>query len=86
LRREREKYRNIISEKEAIFYKFIDGIYITLIDGRKDVTLLTEHNAQTSKYYHKTEPQEHIVVVGVTWCWLLNACLSTRSKMAEELP
>jgi len=36
LRREREKYRHIISEKEAIFYKFIDGIYI---DGRKDATL-----------------------------------------------
>ena len=32
----REKYRHIISEKEAIFYKFIDGIYI---DGRKDATL-----------------------------------------------
>ena len=31
LRREREKYRNIISEDEAIFYKFIDRIYI---DGR----------------------------------------------------
>ena len=64
LRREREKYRNIISE-EAIFYKFIDfdGIYI---DGRKDATctLLTEHDTQTSKYYHKTELQEHIVVVG----------------------
>jgi len=56
----REKYRNIISEEEAIFYKFIDGIYI---DGRKDATLLTEHDAQTGKY-HKTELQEHIVVVG----------------------
>ena len=42
LRREREKYRNIIGEEEAIFYKFIDGIYI---DGRKDATLLTEHDA-----------------------------------------
>ena len=31
LRREIEKYINIISEDEAIFYKFIDGIYI---DGR----------------------------------------------------
>jgi len=61
LRREREKYRNIISEDEAIFYKFIDGIYI---DGRKDATLLTEHDAQTGKYYHKTELQEHFVVVG----------------------
>ena len=61
MRRERQKYRNIISEEEAIFYKFIDGIYI---DGRKDTTLLTEHDAQTSKYYHKTELQEHIVVVG----------------------
>jgi len=60
LRREREKYRNILSE-EAIFYKFIDGIYI---DGRKDATLLTAHDAQTDKYYHKTELQEHIVVVG----------------------
>jgi len=59
LRREREKYRNIINE-EAIFYKFIDGIYI---DGRKDATLLTEHDAQTGKYYHKTEVQEHIVFV-----------------------
>jgi len=57
---EREKYRNIISE-EAIFYKFIDRIYI---DVRKDATLLTEHDAQTGKYYHKTELQEHIVVVG----------------------
>jgi len=27
-------------------------------------TLLTEHDAQTGKYYHKTELQEHIVVVG----------------------
>jgi len=61
LRREREKYRNIISEDEAIFYKFIDWVYI---DGRKDATLLTEHDAQTGKYYHKTELQEHIVVVG----------------------
>jgi len=51
LRREREKYRNIINEKEAIFCKFIDGIYI---DGRKDPTLLTEHGEQTGKYYHKT--------------------------------
>ena len=59
MRREREKYRNIINE-EAIFYKFIDGIYI---DGRKDATLLTEHDAQTGKYYHKTEVQEHIVFV-----------------------
>ena len=55
--REREKYSNIISE-EAIFYRFIDGIYI---DGRKDATLLTEHYAQTGKYYHKTELQEHVV-------------------------
>jgi len=61
LGREREKYRNIISEDEAIFYKFIDGIYI---DGRKDATLLTENDAQTGKYYHKTELQERIVVVG----------------------
>ena len=61
LRGEREKCRNTISEEEAIFYKFIDGIYI---DGRKDATLLTEHDAQTGKYYHKTELQEHIVVVG----------------------
>ena len=60
LRREREKYRNIISEEEAIFYKFIDGIYI---DGRKDATSLTEHDAQTGKYYHKTELQEHIFAV-----------------------
>jgi len=30
----------------------------------KDATLLTEHDAQTGKYYHKTELQEHIVVVG----------------------
>ena len=60
LRREREKYRNVITE-EAIFYKFIDGIYI---DGRKDATLLTEHNAQTGKYYYRTELQEHIVVIG----------------------
>jgi len=35
LRREREKYRNIVREDEAIFYKFIDRIYI---DGRKDAT------------------------------------------------
>jgi len=60
LRREREKYRNIITEDEAIFYKFIDGI---CIDGRKDATLLTEHDTQTGQYYHKTELQEHIVVV-----------------------
>ena len=57
----REKYRNIISEEEAILYKFIDGIYI---DGRKDATLQTEHDAQTGKYYHKAELQERIVVVG----------------------
>jgi len=50
LRRESEKYRDIISEEEAIFYKFIDGIYIY---GTKDATLLTEHDAQTGKYYHK---------------------------------
>jgi len=49
LRREREKYRNIISEDEAIFYKFIDWVYI---DGRKDATLLTEHDAQTGKYHN----------------------------------
>jgi len=55
----KEKYRNIISEDEAILSnKFIDGIYI---DGKKDSTLLTEHDAQTGKYYHKTELQEHIV-------------------------
>jgi len=49
----KEKYRNIISEDEAILSnKFIDGIYI---DGKKDSTLLTEHDAQTGKYYHKTE-------------------------------
>jgi len=47
----REKYSDIISEDKAIFYKFIDGIYI---DGRKDITLLNEHDAQTGKYYHKT--------------------------------
>jgi len=73
LRREREKYRNIISEEEAIFYKFIDGIYI---NGRKDATLLTEHDTQTAKYYHKTELQEHIVVVvgepGA--CYLTHVC------------
>ena len=45
LRRERENYRNIINE-EAILYKFIDGIYI---DGRKDASLLTEHDAQNGK-------------------------------------
>ena len=49
LRREREKYRNIISEEETIFYKFIDRIYI---DGRKGATLLTEHDAQTGKYHN----------------------------------
>jgi len=69
LRREREKYRNIISD-EAIFYKFIDRIYI---DGRKDAILLTEHDAQTGKYYHKTELQEHIVVVGEPGaCYLMH--------------
>jgi len=79
LGREREKYRNIISEDEAIFYKFIDGIYI---DGRKDATLLTQHDAQTGKYYHKTELQEHIVVVGEP-----GACYLTHfHKMVEELP
>jgi len=60
LRRKSEKYRDIISEEDAKFYKFIDGIYI---DGTKDATLLTEHDAQTGKYYHKTDLQEHIVVV-----------------------
>ena len=73
LRRETEKYRDIISEGEAIFYKFIDGIYV---DGTKDATVLTEHDAQTGKYYHKTELQEHCCCWG-TWCLLLNACLST---------
>jgi len=29
-----------------------------------NTTLLTEHDAQTGKYYHKTQLQEHIVVVG----------------------
>jgi len=61
LRKNREKHRNIISEDEAIFYKFIDGIYI---DGRKDATLLTEHNAQTGKYYHKTEPKNKLLLLG----------------------
>jgi len=35
LRREREKYKSIIAKEEAVFYKFIDGIYN---DGRKDAT------------------------------------------------
>jgi len=78
LRRERVKHRNIISEEEAIFYKFIDGIYI---DGRKDANLLTEHDAQTGKYYHKTVLQEHIVIVGEP-----GACYLTLHKMVEELP
>ena len=67
LQREREKYRNIINEEEAIFYKFIDGIYI---DGRMDAALLTEHDAQTGKYYQKTELQEHVVVGEPGACYL----------------
>jgi len=82
LRREREKYRNIISEEEAIFYKFIDGIYI---DGRKDATLLTEHDAQTGKYYHKTELQEHIVVVGEPGaCYLTHVSPQERSDIPSS--
>jgi len=70
----REKYRNITSEDEAIFYKFIDGIYI---DGRKDATLLTEHDAQTGKYYHKTELKNTLLLLG-NLVLVTYACLSTR--------
>ena len=48
LRRESEKYKSIIAKDEAVFYKFIDRSYI---DGRKDATLMIEHDAQTDKYY-----------------------------------
>jgi len=47
---EKEKYKSIIAKEEAVFYKFIDRIYI---DGRKDATLMIEHDAQTGKYYQK---------------------------------
>jgi len=50
LRREREKYISIIAKEESAFYKFLDGI---CIDGRKDATLMIEHEAQTGKYYKK---------------------------------
>jgi len=60
LRREREKYKSIIGKEEAVFYKFLDRIYI---DGRKDATLMIEHDAQTGKYYKKGAPRTH------SSCW-----------------
>jgi len=78
--REREKYISIIGKEESAFYKFLDGI---CIDGRKDATLVIEHEAQTGKYYKKWAPRTHCDCLW-TWCLLLYACLSM--KLTYTLP
>jgi len=40
----------------------LDTVGFKFIDGRKDATLLIEHDAHTGKCHQKTELQMHIVV------------------------
>lgn len=60
LRREREKYRKEIIQKEKNFCDVVDGIYL---DGRKDATLSTRHEGN-NKHYSTTVLEEHYVVIG----------------------
>jgi len=51
----------------------LDTVGFKFIDGRKDATLLIEHDAHTGKCHQKTELQMHIVVCWQTRYSLLNA-------------
>ena len=60
LRRERERCRKEIQQKEVENFKFIDGLYL---DGRKDATLVMT-KAPTGKCCLTTALEEHFVLVG----------------------
>ena len=60
LRRERERCRKEIQEKEMENFKLINGLYF---DGRKDATLMMA-KAPTGKSFITTELEEHYVLVG----------------------
>ena len=60
LRRERERCRKEIQEKEMENFKLINGLYF---DGRKDATQMMA-KAPTGKCFITTELEEHYVLVG----------------------
>lgn len=60
LRREREKCRKEIREKEQENFKFVDAVYF---DGRKDATQVVLQGPN-SKLYRAVQLEEHYTVVG----------------------
>ena len=60
LRRERERCREEIRQKESFNFKFVTGLYF---DGRKDATQ-TMKEGPNGKMYRSIELEEHYVLVG----------------------
>ena len=59
LRRERNRHREAIRQKELESYSKVDSIYV---DGRKDATITL--GVVDEKTYRRTELEEHCVVIG----------------------
>ena len=61
LKRERQKCRQKLREDEKCNFEIVNAIYV---DGRKNATLTTIETISDSKFYPKTEIEEHYVIVG----------------------
>ena len=58
LRRERQKYREEIKNKEQELFELVDSIFV---DGRKDATMIM---VEVNRNYHRqTVIEEHYVIV-----------------------
>ena len=60
LKRERQKCKQKFREDEKCNFEIVNAIYV---DGRKNATLTTIETSD-SKFYPKTEIEEHYVIVG----------------------
>ena len=73
LRRERQKYREKIRNKEQELFELVDSIFV---DERKDATMtMVEVNG---KYHRQTVIEEHYVIVGELIGFLSLTCNARR--------
>ena len=79
LRRERERCREEIRQKESFNFKFVTGLYF---DGRKDATQ-TMKEGPNGKMYRSIELEEHYVLVGEPGTYYLTHLSPAMAKVVH---